>query len=114
MSKLTKLCRQLVEQGDEDQQTFVDLLNDLRNGKFSLDQWNFLQTRFLANIENFSEKFQNAIRLHSINADVNKQNIRKLKELNKRVTLLNAVNKPPSGKSKNSNKFRGLQNDPHV
>jgi len=62
---LTKLCRQLVEPGNEDQQTFFDL-NDLRDGKFSLDQWNFLQTRFPANIENFTEKFQNAIRLQSI------------------------------------------------
>jgi len=35
-----------------------------------------------------------------------------LKELNKRVTLLNAVNKPP--KSTKSENFRGLQNDLHV
>lgn len=112
--KLTKLCRQQVELGDVDQQTFVDLLNDLRNGKFTMDQWNFLLKRSPANIENFTEKFQNAIRLYSTNADVNKQNIRKLKELKNKVTLLNGVNQPLSGKCKNSDKFRWLQNELYV
>ncbi|EFX67728.1 hypothetical protein DAPPUDRAFT_261090 [Daphnia pulex] len=43
--KLTEVRRQQVEDGDIDQQTFLETLNSLREGNCSIDQWQFLQAR---------------------------------------------------------------------
>ena len=43
--KLTEVRRQVVAEGDTDQQTFLETLNSLPDGNCSVEQWRFLQTR---------------------------------------------------------------------
>ncbi|XP_046642682.1 uncharacterized protein LOC124327729 [Daphnia pulicaria] len=70
--KLTEVRRQQVEDGDIDQQTFLDTLNSLREGNCSIDQWKFLQARNPEAIANFGTDFEDATYLFATN--VNEQN----------------------------------------
>jgi ATP-dependent exoDNAse (exonuclease V) alpha subunit len=107
--KLTEVRRQQVEDGDIDQQTFLDTLNSLREGNCSIDQWKFLQARNPEAIANFGTDFEDATYLFATNEAVNRRNYFKLPQLQMPITLLRSVNVPSSGKSKPSDQFRGLE-----
>lgn len=111
---LTEMCRQVVQPGDTDQQLFVNLLNDLRNGHFSTEQWHFLRSRSPSNIQNFDQLFKHAIRLYSTNIEVNTRNVRKLEELGSPITVLKAVHNENKARSFDSDIFRGLENEIYI
>jgi hypothetical protein len=69
---LTEVQRQEVENGDIDQQTFLETLNSLREGTlFSVDQWQFLQVRNPEAIAKFSTDFADTTYLFTTNDAVN-------------------------------------------
>ncbi len=107
--KLTEVRRQLVEDGDIDQQTFLETINSLREGNCSIDQWQFSQAMIPGAIANLGTDFEDATNLFATNEAVNRRNYFKLPQLQMPITLLLSVNVPSSGKSKPSDQFRGLE-----
>ena len=109
--KLEEVKRQAVKEGDVDQQRFVDILSEMREGICSLESWNFLQTRTPENITDFEERFEEAVRLFSTNEKVDEYNTRKLIKLGQPITLIKAKNKTKAGQKWSSDKFGGLKNE---
>ncbi|MFO0089655.1 MAG: ATP-dependent RecD-like DNA helicase, partial [bacterium] len=109
--KLEEIKRQAVKEGDFEQQRFVDILSELREGRCSLEDWQFLQKRNPESIPDFEVRYADAVRLFSTNEKVDEYNTRKLNQLKKPITLIKAKNSTKTARSLASDKFRGLKND---
>ena len=82
---LTEERRQVVAVEDVNQQQFINTLLNVRNGKCTLEDWRFLQTRTKGRVVDFETRFIDALRLFASNEKVNESNTKKLQ-----VTLLHA------------------------
>ena len=91
---------------DVNQQQFINTLLNVRNGKCTLEDWRFLQTRTKGRVVDFETRFIDALRLFASNEKVNEFNTKKLQ-----VTLLqasyNSTNR--AARATDASKFRGLQ-----
>ena len=101
----------MVTEGDVNQQQFIDTLLNVRNGKCTLEDWRFLQTRTKGRIANFEIRFIDALRLFATNDKVNEYNTKKLQDLQSLVTLLQASYNTTNREARamDASKFRGLQ-----
>jgi len=109
---LTEIRRQVAEENDVDQATFIDILSRVRIGACTIEDWKFLQTRKPENIPGFELIFKDAIRLFSTNDKVDSYNARKPKDLGSPVTRLTSRNHPDRAATRHisSDRFRGLPN----
>ncbi len=104
---LTQLMRQ-VDDGDEDQRKFIDLLPRLRNGDCTIDDFNHLRKRFYG--PDKYQDFKDAKRIYALNKDCAEYNLHRIKDLGWPITLLEANNTSQAGKLCSSDQFRGLCN----
>ena len=109
---LDQLQRQVVEEGDERQQLFLQTLTNIRNGKVTEADFHLLKSLVPNRNTDYQQgRFSEAIRLYATNEKVDSYNYFKLQILNQPITRLVARNTPYSAKKFSSEVFRGIQND---
>ena len=99
--------RQL-EDGDEDQQKFIDLLPRLRTGENTLDDYDHLKIRFIGPLN--SEEFKDTTRIFALNEQCEEYNKARLETLKNPITRLTTKNEPKRARNYDSDLFRGLSN----
>lgn len=105
--QLTQVMRQL-EDGDEDQQKFIDLLPRLRTGENTLDDYDHLKKRFIGPLN--SEEFKDTTRIFALNEQCEEYNKARLETLKNPITRLSAKNEPKRARNYDADLFRGLSN----
>ena len=105
--QLTQVMRQL-EDGDEDQQKFIDLLPRLRIGENTLDDYDHLKKRFIGPLN--SEEFKDTTRIFALNEQCEEYNKARLETLKNPITRFTAKNEPKRARNYDADLFRGLSN----
>ena len=103
---------QQVQDNDPDQKLFVDLFPRLKTGNCTIADWKHLMKR--KPTAYYLNKFIDAVRIFSSNADCDKYNVEKLNLLKSPITALFAKNSTLYGRSVSEDHFRGLMNIAYV
>jgi hypothetical protein len=109
---LTEVKR--IEQ-DPDAATFLKILDNLRNGENTIDEWNTVCTTCLRDSirrQEWEDRFgadQDVTYLFTTNKEVTKYNHSRIKELNTPIALIQAEHSLSEAQKISSDSFRGLQ-----
>jgi ATP-dependent DNA helicase PIF1 len=109
--QLTQLMRQ-INDGDDDQKKFIELLPRLRNGDCTKEDFNLLRKRFYGPDKQL--EFKDAPRIYALNDSCHEHNMFRLKENLNPITISTAINFPVRGKNFDADQFRGLQNNLYI
>ena len=102
--KLT--LNQRVKGSSLEQSRFRDLLNRLRTGDCTQNDWTLLLTRQLSTVHNICA-FKDAVRLYYSNDEVAKYNFEKLSGLNQPIARINARHATEKSKKANADEMSG-------
>jgi hypothetical protein len=109
---LTEVKR--IEQ-DPDAATFLKILDNLRNGENTIDEWHMVCTTCLRDSirhQEWEDRFsgdQDVTYLFTTNKEVTKYNHSRIKELNTPIALIQAEHSLSEAQKISSDSFRGLQ-----
>jgi hypothetical protein len=107
---LEEMIRQQNIENDPKQTQFMELLPRLKNGKATVDDWNFLLTRSYDIMGNLIG-FENAIHIFNDNAAVDKMNLERLTEMITPIAEIKAINSSKRGLTSKSDYFGNLENN---
>jgi len=97
---LTHIMRQIGE--DEESRAFRDILNSLRDGSLSVEQWQRLTRRWKGNLSLTEiDEFSDALRIFPVKTSVSSYNYQKLRSLQTPAIVIQAKNSG-SGKAKDA------------
>ena len=109
MDTVVKLTlNQRVKGSSLEQSRFRDLLNRLRTGDCTQNDWTLLLTRQPSTVHNISA-FKDAVRLYYSNDEVAKYNFEKLSALNQPIARINARHSTETAKKANADEMSGLE-----
>ena len=106
--KLKQVVRQQNPNNCPKQQHFIELLDRLRDGECTLDDWKLLLER-TPTPERIIQ-FENAIRLCDLNEAVDNYNKTKLEQLAQPIAKINGINAPKHCEKATPDNFSGLKN----
>ena len=104
--KLT--LNQRVKGSSPEQSRFRDLLNRLRTGDCTQNDWTLLLTRQPSTVDSISA-FKTAVRLFYSNDEVAKYNFEKLCDLNQPIARINARHSTETARKANADEMSGLE-----